>query len=68
MNCLEEFWTLDGETNEDMVKEKEYITRNFDNLLDSVEFIKLSFEEQDNVNFIRKNPLILTKKLLSAKC
>ena len=63
MNCLEEFWALDGETNEDMVKEKEYITRNFDNLLDSVEFIKLSFEEQDNVDFIRKNPLILTKKI-----
>ncbi len=64
MNALEEFLALDGEVNEDMIKGKDYITQNFDNLIDSVEFIKLSFEEQDNMDFIRKNPLLLTKKIV----
>ena len=26
MNCLEEFWALDGEVNEDMLKGKDYIS------------------------------------------
>ena len=63
MNCLERFWDLDGETPEDIVKEREYITQNFDNILDSIEVIKLAFEEQDNMEFIKKNPLVLTKKI-----
>lgn len=63
MNALEEFWSLDGEVNEDQLKEKQYITKHYDNLLDSVEFIKLSFEEQDNMEFIKKNPLVLSKKI-----
>ena len=63
MDALEEFWSLDGEVNEEQLKEKQYITEHFDNLLDSVEFIRLSFEELDNVEFIKKNPLVLTKKV-----
>lgn len=63
MNALEEFWSIDGEVNEDQLKEKQYITEHFDNLMDSVEFIRLSFEELDNVEFIKKNPLVLTKKV-----
>ena len=64
MNALEEFWAIDGEVNYDQEKEKNYITEHFDNLLDSVEFIKLSFEEYDNIEFINKNPLVLSKKIV----
>ena len=64
MNALEEFWAIDGEVNDDQEKEKNYITEHFDNLLDSVEFIKLSFEEYDNIEFINKNPLVLSKKIV----
>lgn len=63
MEALEEFWSIDGEVNEDQLKEKQYITEHFDNLMDSVELIKLSFEELDNVEFIKNNPLVLTKKV-----
>ena len=64
MKALEEYWELDGEVNEDVLKDKEYIEKHFDNLLDSVEYIKLSFNEHDNMDFIRKNPIILTKKIV----
>lgn len=63
MEALEDFWSIDGEANEDQMKEKQYITEHFDNLMDSVEFIRLSFEELDNVEFIKNNPLVLTKKV-----
>ena len=64
MNALEEFWLLNGEVNKDQLKEKEYISEHFDNILDSVEYIKLSFDELDNKEFIKKNPLVLSKKIV----
>jgi hypothetical protein len=63
MSALEEFWSIDGEVSEERLKEKQYITEHFDNLMDSIEFIRLSFEELDNVEFIKNNPLVLTKKI-----
>ena len=48
----------------DQLKEKEYISEHFDNILDSVEYIKLSFDELDNKEFIKKNPLVLSKKIV----
>lgn len=49
---------------EDQLKQQEYISEHFDNILDSVEYIKLSFEEIDNIEFIKKNPIVLTKKIV----
>ncbi len=63
MDALEKFQATIGDINEDQLKEIKYISEHFDNLLDSVEFIRLSFEFQDNIDFIKKNPLILTKKI-----
>ena len=64
MKALEDFWTLNEEVNETQLKEKQYITEHFDSLLNSVEFIKLSFDEQNNMEFIKKNPLVLSKKIV----
>ena len=64
MDDLEEFLSIIDEPNEVVVREKKYITEHFDNLLDSVEYIKLAFDEYDNEEFIKKNPLVLTKKIV----
>ena len=58
--CREE----SGDINEEELKEIEYISEHFDNLLDSVEYIKLSFDELDNMEFIKKNPIVLSKKIV----
>ncbi len=63
MNAIAEYQALTGDVNEEILKEIDYISEHFDNLLDSVEFIKLSFDELDNMEFIKKNPLVLSKKI-----
>lgn len=64
MNALVEYQATIGMVNKEILKKIEYISEHFDNLLDSVEFIRLSFEKLDNIEFIKKNPLILTKKIV----
>lgn len=64
MDALAKFRATVGEFNEVEEKEIKYISDHFDNLLDNVEFIRLSFEEFDNKEFIKKNPIILTKKIV----
>lgn len=65
-HCMEEYKRFRdemGTSNEKEEKEIKYISDNFDNLLDSVEFISLCFDELDNMEFIKNNPIILTKKI-----
>lgn len=64
MDDLEEYFSTDDEDHEDQISEMQYIREHFDNLLDSVEYIKLAFNEYDNIEFIKKNPLVLTKKIV----
>ena len=40
MNAIAEYQALTGDVNEEILKEIDYISEHFDNLLDSVEFIK----------------------------
>ena len=64
MHDLEVYFSIFDEPNEEVMREKNYIKEHFDNLLDSVEYIKLAFDELDNEEFIKKNPLVLTKKIV----
>ena len=41
-----------------------YINDNFENIMDSVEYIVLPPEEIENPNFIKENPIILSKKIV----
>lgn len=45
-------------------KEINYISEHFDNILDSVEYINLSFYNIDVLEFIKKNPIVLSKKIV----
>ena len=63
MDALAEFQAITGCVDEQQLKEVKYVSEHFDNLLDNVEYIKLSFEELDNREFIKKNPLVLSKKI-----
>lgn len=42
----------------------EYFKNNFDNFLDEVQFVILSFAEYDSLEFIKKNPILLSKKIV----
>ena len=64
MNALIEFQETTEDVYQEQLNEIKYISEHFDNLLDSVEFIKLCFDELDNIEFIKNNPIILTKKIV----
>ena len=49
-------------------KDREYVEKNFDYLLDSVEYIRLNFETNLEKDFIKNNPMILTKKIVLNEC
>lgn len=51
-------------TDEDEEKETKYVEENFDNILDSVEYISLYFENMSVKEFIKNNPIVLTKKII----
>lgn len=66
-DCMEvyiEYRESDGSFTEEEEKQIRYISDNFDNLLDSVEYIKLCFSELDNKEFIKKNLIVLSKKIV----
>lgn len=50
--------------NEKAEKEITYIEKHFDNILDSIEYIKLLFNEYDIKEFIKENPILLSKKIV----
>ena len=41
-----------------------YLKEHFDNLLDNFEYVKFRFENTDILEYIKKNPVLLTKKLV----
>ena len=49
---------------EDELKTIEYIRNNFDNLLDCMGEVRLIFENIDSLDFIKKNPILLSKKII----
>ena len=55
------------ELKEKYFESKKYFTEHFDSLLDSVEYIRLLFNETDDFEFIKNNPLILSKKIVLNK-
>lgn len=67
--CMEEKFgsirkvEMDGLLEEE-VEISQYIENNFESLLDSVEFIRLSLDSQSPKEFIEKNPIILSKKIV----
>lgn len=64
MNYSRKFREQNGSINEDEEKEIQYIEEHFDSLLDSVEYIMLNFSEQNKKDFIMKNPIVLSKKIV----
>ncbi len=67
MNGIREFREHYDEPNPEEDKKIDYIDENFDNLLDSVEFIKISFDEKDPKEYIMNNPSLLEKKVVINK-
>ena len=53
-----------GFIDEEEEKQIKYIEDNFDNILDSVEYIRLAFENTSPKEFIKNNPIVLTKKIV----
>ena len=53
-----------GFTDDEEEKQIKYIEDNFDNILDSVEYISLAFENISAREFIKNNPIVLTKKIV----
>ena len=53
-----------NEIDEEEEKVIQYIENNFDNLLDSIEYIRLSTTIENPKEFIMKNPIILSKKIV----
>ena len=53
MKALIEFQETTKDVYQEQLNEIKYISEHFDNLLDSVEFIKLCFDELDNIEFIK---------------
>ena len=41
-----------------------YLEKNLDNILNDTQFIRLSFEKQNNKEYIMNNPFLLTKKIV----
>ncbi len=48
----------------EVYEEINYMRKHFDTIMDSVEFIKLSFEKTNEKEYITKNPIIKTKKIV----
>ena len=63
-NSLKEFWEINGEENEYISNQMDLISENFDNLFDSVKYIRLLFEKTDCLEFIKNNPLLQTKRIV----
>lgn len=55
---------IEKKHDEDITEEKDFIIKNFDNLLDSVDSIRLKFSKQDYMEFIKKNPIVLAKDIV----
>lgn len=55
---------IDEEFNLKLKQRDDYICQNFENILDSVEFIKLSFSTLNPRKFINDNPIVLSKKIV----
>lgn len=65
--CIEEMIEIRnviGSITPEEEQEIKYIEDNFENLLDSVEYIYFSFEEQSVKDYIKENPIVLTKKIV----
>ncbi len=58
--CREDFGPLD----EKEEKELKYIEDNFDNIMDSIEYIQMNFNDINPIDYIKKNPIVLTKKIV----
>lgn len=41
-----------------------YVYDHFDNILDSVDYIVLPYDDNDNIKYIKENPIVLTKKIV----
>ena len=63
IEALKEYRNDFGE-NEEEEKKIEFLENNFDNLLDNIEYISFSFENILIRDFIKNNPIILTKKIV----
>ena len=50
--------------NADLKKKFEYIISNFDSILDSVEFFYITMENIDYKEYLKNNPILLTKKIV----
>ena len=64
INNYKEMRSKSKRYNQYQEKEIDYIEKHFENILDSVEYIKLAFKYNNVKDFIRKNPLILSKKIV----
>lgn len=57
---LVDFSLLDDKINEQI----EYVSKNFDNIFESVEYVKLLFCKNDVLKYIMDNPSLLSKKIV----
>ena len=64
MDFSREVRKITGMINEDEEKGIQYIENNFDNLLDSIEYVTLYLEDTDIKEFINNNKILLTKKIV----
>ena len=68
--CIDElksFRTAIGKIIEEEEKEIKIVEENFDNLFDNVEYIVFSFDNTSIVDFIKENPIVLSKKIVLNK-
>lgn len=71
-NCMESFKMFRNECfsemDEDQVNEEnkiiDFISDNFDKLLDVTEYVVLALDGINNLEFIKNNPMLLTKKIV----
>ena len=64
MNYTKRFFLRNDFANKDVKNILDYIENNFDNIFDSIEYVKLCFDNIDDIDYIKKNPILLTKKIV----
>ena len=53
-----------GEVNQQTEEAIQYIENNFENIFDSIEYIRLALSNENPKEFIKKNPIVLSKKIV----
>ena len=70
-DCMKDYLEFCKSMNFYNLKEQEqiqYIDNHFDHIFDDVEYVRLCLSKIDNLEFIKKNPMILSKKIVLSDC